>query len=483
MMDIDEINLLLDTFTEYASLNLSPQSCPRYIDVISEYLQNEVVDKISRNDYDSIFDESRINRITRKSLVRPSLLKFLDFLKDEGFIDEDNYLRIKDKVKKQFKNITKPKSEQDFLSPNEIKNIFHEKITYKNDEEALLVPLLCALSFFCMFKQGDTLNLTLSDIDLKKKQIRNIRNDKNNPELVEWLVLDDITYLFLERYLEQRKKQNTEDQKLLTWEGVPLDNTRIGNLFYCFKRKGNKELVNDKAISQELLNRSMILYILTSTKGHGLFKILLEHDLSSSALDYALKEYISYLRDKHKGTVATRYNIQELLPPIRRKSEDYSQHIYSEENDFDKEDLFMFDSFGSNNLRGKKISIQRLVRDSVISRQLKAKYKNVCQLCEKRLRNSKGEYFSEAHHIQPYNKTHRGDDTFQNMIILCPNCHAQFDDLYYAINPNTKLVHSVFEDDPNHLNKLRMVTGHILKEDYLEYTWNLFIDRKTKSQL
>lgn len=90
------------------------------------------------------------------------------------------------------------------------------------------------------------------------------------------------------------------------------------------------------------------------------------------------------------------------------------------------------------------------------------------------LMKTRFEAYSEAHHIRPYNKTHKGDDTIGNMVVLCPNCHSQFDNLYYAIHPSTRLVHCLDEDDRFHLAKMEFIGEHELSEKYLTYTWKLF---------
>lgn len=477
-MDLDDIEILRESFIEYAHQNLAPNSCSQYIDVISDYLQTEILNKTPKNEYDSIFDEIRASKIKRKSLVRPALLKFSDFLYDEKFIDKIGHLRIQDKIKEIFPNTPKSDSEHDFLTPHEINNLFSDKIKYKNKEEELLVPLICALSFFCMFKQGDVLEITLADIDTSKRQIRNVRINKANSHLVEWLELDERTYFYLEKYLEYRSNLHTDSQCLLICAGVPVDNPKISNLFSSLKRKENIELLGGKVINQELLIRSMMLYILTSTNGQGLYKILLENELKSSALKYALDEYISLLRNENESKVAKSYSLEDVLPQRGKKSKENILGEYSEENDINKDDLNMFEGFNKQNLQENKITIQRLIRDSHIARELKKRYKNKCQLCGNLLRNSSGDYFSEAHHLKPYNRTHRGDDNYSNLIILCPNCHAQFDDLYYAINPDTKKVHCKFEDDRFHLKMLVMIDGHILGDEYLRYTWALFEGKK-----
>ncbi len=138
------------------------------------------------------------------------------------------------------------------------------------------------------------------------------------------------------------------------------------------------------------------------------------------------------------------------------------------------EDLINFDYMNNNNLYEKPITINRLVRDTKISKSLKNLYNNKCQLCGYQLRSIEGNFMSEAHHIRPYNRTHKGDDTYRNLIVLCPNCHTQFDQMFYAINPVTLKVHCIFEDDQFHLADLEMLESHNFGIEYLKYAWDIF---------
>ena len=151
---------------------------------------------------------------------------------------------------------------------------------------------------------------------------------------------------------------------------------------------------------------------------------------------------------------------------------------YNEKGDINLEDVLSFDSMNTNNQSDKEVTIERLVRDTNIAKKLKALYKNKCQLCEYQLRGANGDYISEAHHLKPYNKIHMGDDTPQNMIVLCPNCHTQFDYLVYAINPETMQVHCLYDDDQYHLSELQFIDNHELKKEYLQYIWDLFLEKK-----
>lgn len=156
-------------------------------------------------------------------------------------------------------------------------------------------------------------------------------------------------------------------------------------------------------------------------------------------------------------------------------------NTYHLEDDLTDDDLKRFDSFDEKNPRSKKILIDRLVRETKISRELKNLYQNRCQVCGKRIRNGKNEFISEGHHLKPFNRIHLGDDSKSNMLILCPNHHAQFDRLYYAIEPKTHLIHCQFKDDENHHKKLHFKPGHYLDDNYLRYVWELFCEIVNKT--
>ncbi len=67
----------------------------------------------------------------------------------------------------------------------------------------------------------------------------------------------------------------------------------------------------------------------------------------------------------------------------------------------------------------------RFIRDTKKSRELKTLYDNKCQICEYRLEIDAQTHYSEVHHIWPLHDG--GDDDFDNMIVLCPTHHAEFD--------------------------------------------------------
>lgn len=176
---------------------------------------------------------------------------------------------------------------------------------------------------------------------------------------------------------------------------------------------------------------------------------------------------ITYFSEEHKIKLFTKNDI-------------YKKTLYSKENEVNIDDLsnFLY-GVSKNNLRGKKVGIYKLIRDSVKASFIRNQY-DKCQIikCSSKVKSSRGEFIKEAHHIQQYNQKHGGDDCTANLIVLCPNCHAQFDDLYYAIDPETLLVHCLDENDEKHLSEIHLLEWHHFGKDYLDYVWYLFLKNK-----
>jgi len=76
--------------------------------------------------------------------------------------------------------------------------------------------------------------------------------------------------------------------------------------------------------------------------------------------------------------------------------------------------------------------IQAFARDSKMVREIKELYENRCQVCGERLEIQPGEFYAEAHHLQPLGGEHKGPDVKDNILCLCPNHHVLFD--YFAIS-------------------------------------------------
>lgn len=72
-------------------------------------------------------------------------------------------------------------------------------------------------------------------------------------------------------------------------------------------------------------------------------------------------------------------------------------------------------------------TVLRIIRDSSLAHDLKRLYQYRCQICEQSIKLNKNEFYAEGHHIKPLGNPHHGPDISGNIIVLCPNHHAELD--------------------------------------------------------
>lgn len=109
----------------------------------------------------------------------------------------------------------------------------------------------------------------------------------------------------------------------------------------------------------------------------------------------------------------------------------------------------------------------RILRDTNLSRSLKVLYDNTCQICGHRICTDIFKY-SEAHHIKPLGNPHNGPDTLDNLLVLCPNHHVEFDYGLIAIDHNLNIIH---KDASNTFvgEKIYIIDNHNINTYFLEY--------------
>tara|TARA_R110001583_G_scaffold77035_1_gene210142 strand:- start:1873 stop:2526 length:654 start_codon:yes stop_codon:yes gene_type:complete len=101
----------------------------------------------------------------------------------------------------------------------------------------------------------------------------------------------------------------------------------------------------------------------------------------------------------------------------------------------------------------EEIIVTRIIRDTAMTRKIKAVHKSKCQICGETIPMSDGRGYVEAHHIRPLGRPHDGPDIPSNIIIVCPNHHAMLD-------------LGVIKIDPENLNK---AIGHDIRDESIEY--------------
>ena len=77
-------------------------------------------------------------------------------------------------------------------------------------------------------------------------------------------------------------------------------------------------------------------------------------------------------------------------------------------------------------------TVQRIVRNTEVSRRVKERHRYVCQICGGRIPIASGAY-AEGAHIRPLGRPHDGPDVESNVLCLCPNDHVRFEFGTYVI--------------------------------------------------
>jgi len=107
-----------------------------------------------------------------------------------------------------------------------------------------------------------------------------------------------------------------------------------------------------------------------------------------------------------------------------------------------------------------KTAILRRVRDTVKTKKLKKIYQNKCQLCNYSFPEYVKSGYSEVHHVWPM--ADNGNDDFDNMLVLCPNHHTEFD--YRIIQFDSKNNNQIIDLKGVNLGTISFKKGHKLDE-------------------
>ena len=90
--------------------------------------------------------------------------------------------------------------------------------------------------------------------------------------------------------------------------------------------------------------------------------------------------------------------------------------------------------------------VSRIIRNTTLVKELKRRYSYTCQVCGDRRRQEQDEPYAEGHHIKPLGDPHHGPDDETNVLVLCPNHHADFDYGMIAVDPDDLTISHPYDD-------------------------------------
>lgn len=122
----------------------------------------------------------------------------------------------------------------------------------------------------------------------------------------------------------------------------------------------------------------------------------------------------------------------------------------------------------------KSEAVTRFIRDTNKVRQLKKKYDDKCQVCGYVIPITNKIRYSEVHHIHPLKDG--GDDDFDNMLVLCPTHHVEFDYKIIGIDADLETIVDRYKVP---IGKLRMSSEHKLDMKNIKF----HMERMSKNEL
>lgn len=115
----------------------------------------------------------------------------------------------------------------------------------------------------------------------------------------------------------------------------------------------------------------------------------------------------------------------------------------------------------------QEIMVNRIIRDSTLSRFLKSLYDYRCQVCSFSFKLPSGGRYAETHHLQPLGRNHSGIDKETNMLVLCPNHHAKMDYGVLAIHPDNMTLLAIDKADRDYNKPLLL--RHPVERGFIAY--------------
>ncbi|MDB2283269.1 HNH endonuclease [Halorubrum ezzemoulense] len=134
----------------------------------------------------------------------------------------------------------------------------------------------------------------------------------------------------------------------------------------------------------------------------------------------------------------------------------------------DNESASIVDGYSFDSPQRTTTSQDRLLRDQNLIAELKSLYDHTCQVCGYRLQSGAETGYSEVHHIKPLGEPHSGPDVPENMLVCCPNHHADFDNGMLSVDPETYAISHAYDDSVSG-TQLTLRGDHQIRSAFLKY--------------
>lgn len=126
----------------------------------------------------------------------------------------------------------------------------------------------------------------------------------------------------------------------------------------------------------------------------------------------------------------------------------------------------------------RKQTILRTVRDTEMVRRMKTMYGFACQVCGfPPIQIRPNEFYVEGHHLRPLGGIHKGSDTQDNIVLLCPNHHVLFDKFAMSIDPSDG---QTIVSRSRTRTRAKMLMMHRLRTENVRYHYQRFISSSLK---
>lgn len=113
----------------------------------------------------------------------------------------------------------------------------------------------------------------------------------------------------------------------------------------------------------------------------------------------------------------------------------------------------------------------RILRNTIPTTALKELYEYSCQVCGEKRWRTLDQPYAEGHHLKPLGRPHDGPDISGNILVLCPNHHADFDYGMIDVDPTTFEINHAYDDEIDGM-KLAIHEEHNLFPEFVEYHSN-----------